>query len=193
MQPKGPLAPFRFQETVMPQNSVSKSNGNAAAKVIVFGYGNDDRPHAAWFPHDQADAARAAAKQLRFNVIDVPNGQAADLVGKLPAGQIHTPGPGMVPTVRSDLFEKVVVILNAHGEAGLKPGEPVVADMPTSWDAIKPGHLVLFHEGLGDGWWEAIVVNRANNKLTLRCRDYPGYATFAVSITDIALINPAAS
>lgn len=56
-----------------------------------------DRPHAAWFPRTQADQARAAAKQLRLNVIDVPNGRAADLVGKLPAGQIHAAGPGMVP------------------------------------------------------------------------------------------------
>lgn len=177
----------------MPQNSVSKSSGSAAAKVVVFGYGTDDKPRAAWFSHDQADAARAAAKQLRFNVIDVPNGRAADLVGKLPAGQVHTPGPGMVPHVRSDLFERVVVTLNGHGEAGLKPGEPAVTDMPTSWDVIKPGHLVLFHEGVADGWWEAIVINRVGTKLTVRCRDYPSYGTFAVPITDIALINPAAS
>lgn len=150
-----------------------------------------DRPHAAWFPRTQADQARAAAKQLRLNVIDVPNGRAADLVGKLPAGQIHAAGPGMVPPVREDLYEKVVTTLNPRGEAGLEPGETVVTDMPTSWDAIKPGHLVLFHEGLADGWWEAIVVSRSGDKITLRCRDFPGYSKFTMRVTDIALLNPA--
>jgi len=177
----------------MPQKSVPKSNSDVAAKVVVFGYGDYDRPHAAWFPHHQADAAKAAAKQLHLNVIAVTNGQATDVVGKLPPGQVHAPGPGMVPVVRTDLFEKIVATLNPHGEAGVKPGERVVTDMPTSWDAIKPGHLVLFHEGLGDGWWEAIVVSRSGDNLTLRCRDYPGYGTFQRPITAIALITPATS
>ena len=92
----------------MTQKSVPKPNNAAAAKIVVFGFGNDDRPHAAWFPHTQADQARAAAKQLRLNVIEVANGRAADLVGKLPAGQIHAAGPGMVPPIREDLYEKVV-------------------------------------------------------------------------------------
>lgn len=174
----------------MTQKSGAKPNGNAAAKVVVFGFGNSDKPHAAWFPHAQADAARAAAKQLRFNVIDVTNGHASDLISKLPAGQIHTPGPGMVPIVREDLYEKVVATLNPHGEAGREPGEPVVTEMPTSWDAIKPGHLVLYHEGFGDGWWEAIVINRSGDKVTLRCRDYPGYPKFTVPVKAVALVGP---
>lgn len=177
----------------MTQKSVSKPNGDTAGKVVVFGFGNDDRPRAAWFPHTQGELARAAASQLRLNVIDVPTGHAADLVTKLPAGQIHAAGPAMVPPVRDDLYEKVVATLNPHGEAGLDPGEPVVTDMPSSWDAIKPGHLVLFHEGLADGWWEAIVVSRSGDKVTLRCRDYPGYSKFTMRIAEIALLHPAAA
>ena len=177
----------------MSQKSGQKASGTAAAKVVLFGFGNGERPRAAWFPHAQAEPARAAANQLRLNVITVTNGHAADLVGKLPPGQIHAPGPAMVPPVRDDLYEKVVTTLNPRGEAGRAPADPVVTDMPTSWDAIKPGHLVLFHEGLGDGWWEAIVVDRSADKVTLRCRDFPGYGKFTVLITDIALINPKAS
>jgi hypothetical protein len=177
----------------MPQKSVQKPNGDAAAKVVVFGFGSDDRPHAAWFPQDQADQARTAAKQLRLNVIDVTNGTAADLLGKVPAGQIHAPGPGMVPPVREDLYEKLVTTLNPRGEAGLEPGEKGVTDMPTSWDAIKPGHLVLFHESLSDGWWEAIVVSRSGDKATLRYRDFPSYSKFTARVADVALLNPAAT
>jgi hypothetical protein len=177
----------------MTQKSVAKPSSAAAGKVVVFGYGNDDRPRAAWFPPTQAEPARAAAKQLQLNVIEVTNGTAADLIAKLPAGQIHAAGPAMIPPVREDLYAKVVVTLNPRGEAGLEPGETVVTDMPTNWDGIKPGHLVLFHEGLGDGWWEAIVIARSGDKVTLRCRDFPSYSKFTMRITDIALLNPAAS
>ena len=58
----------------MTQKSATKPNSAAAGKVVVFGLDSNWRPHAAWFPHTQADQARAAAKQLRLNVIDVPNG-----------------------------------------------------------------------------------------------------------------------
>jgi hypothetical protein len=30
--------------------------------------------------------------------------------------------------------------------------------LPVSWDEIGPGHLVIAHESLEYGWWEAIVV-----------------------------------
>ena len=55
------------------------------------------------FPITKRTQARAAAKQLRFNVIDVANGHAADLVRGAPAGQIHAAGPGVVPPIREDL------------------------------------------------------------------------------------------
>ena len=103
-----------------------------SGKVVVFGLDSNWRPHAAWFPHTQADQARAAAKQLRLNVIEVANGRAADLVEKLPAGQIHAAGPAMVPPIREDLYEKVVATINPHGEAGQEPGEPIVTDFPST-------------------------------------------------------------
>ena len=94
----------------------------------MFGLDSNWRPHAAWFPHTQADQARTAAKQLRLNVIEVANGTAADLVAKLPAGQIHAAGPAMVPPIREDLYEKVVATINPRGEAGQEPGDPIVTD-----------------------------------------------------------------
>jgi hypothetical protein len=90
----------------MTQKSVTKPSAAIEAKVVVFGVCNDDRPHAAWFPHTQAEPARAAAKQLRLNVIEVTNGTAADLIAKLPAGQIHAAGPAMVPPVREELSKR---------------------------------------------------------------------------------------
>jgi hypothetical protein len=30
--------------------------------------------------------------------------------------------------------------------------------LPTSWDDIAVGHLVIAHEAHWEGWWEAIVL-----------------------------------
>ena len=177
----------------MTEKTNGKPNGNASIKVIVFGVDGDCKPHAAWFPKDQAATARAAAKQLRFNVIEVTNGIAADLVAKLPPGRIHANGPGVVPIVREEVYEKVVGTLNGHGQAGREPGEPTTEDLPTSWDSIKPGHVVLFCDSLVEGWWAAIVVARAGDKLTLRWRDYPGWPKVTVRASAVALVNPAGS
>jgi hypothetical protein len=177
----------------MTQKSGTKPNSAAAGKVVVFGLDSNWRPHAAWFSHTQADQARAAAKQLRLNVIEVANGTAAELVTKLPAGQIHAAGPAMVPPVREDLYEKVVATINPRGEAGQDPGAPVVTDLPETWAAIKPGHLVLAQDSLVGGWYEAIVVGRTGDKVTLRSRDYPGFPNFTVPVKAVALVGPAAS
>ena len=178
----------------MTQKSVAKAKADASAKVVVFGLDSNWRPRAAWFSHTQADQARTAANQLRLNVIGVPNGSAADLVTKLPAGQIHAPGPAMVPLIREDLYEKVIATINPHGEAGKESGDPVAANFPsTYWDAIKPGHVVLAQDSLIQGWYEAVVVGRTADKLTLRCRDYPGYPKFTVPVMTVALVNPTGS
>ena len=177
----------------MPQKSVAKPSAEPAGKVVVFGLDSNWRPHAAWFPHTLADQARTAANQLRLNVIEVANGTAADLVAKLPAGQIHAAGPAMVPPVREDLYEKVVATINPHGEAGQDPGAPVVTDLPETWAAIKPGHVVLAQDSLIQGWYEAIVVGRTGNNVTLRSRDYPGYPNFTVPVTAVALMGSAAT
>jgi hypothetical protein len=179
----------------MPQKSGAKISAKAsaepAAKIIVFGVCNDNWPRAGWFPQSQADSARAAAKQLRLNVIEVVNGHAADLIASLPPGQIHAHSKSIVPRVSEDVYAKVVTALNPRGEAGQTPGVPVVTDLPTTWDVIKPGHLVLAHESVFDGWWEAIVLDRTVDKVTVRFRDFPSYAPFSVPVTGVALVGAA--
>jgi hypothetical protein len=177
----------------MTQKSVAAPTVVVSGKVVVFGLDSNWRPHAAWFPPTQTDQARAAAKQLRLNMIEVTNGTAADLVAKLPAGQIHAAGPAMVPPIREDLYERIIATFNPRGEAGKEPDAPILTDLPETWAAIKPGHLVLAQDSLIDGWYEAIVVGRTGDKLTLRWRDYPGHPKFSVRATAVALVSPAAS
>jgi hypothetical protein len=175
------------------QKSVANPGVVGSGKVVVFGLDSNWRPHAGWFPHAQTEPARTAAKQLRLNVIEVPNGTAADLIAKVPAGQIHAAGPAMVPPIREDLYEKIVATFNRRGEAGNERDAPILTDLPETWAAIKPGHLVLAQDSLIDGWYEAIVVGRTGDKLTLRSRDYPGYPNFTVPVTAVGLVGPAGS
>ncbi len=177
----------------MTEKTTGKATSGPPTKLVVFGVDGECRPHAAWFSNENADAARTIAKQLRLNVIETVNGKAADLVAKLPAGRIHANGPGAVPPVREDLYEKLVATLNSRGEAGKQPHEPTLTDLPSSWEGIKPGHLVLANDTLTEGWWAAIVVGRSSDKLTLRWRDYPGHPNFTVPATAVALVGPAAA
>jgi hypothetical protein len=50
--------------------------------------------------------------------------------------------------------------------------------------------MVLVHESPADGWWEAVVIHREAEVLTLRFRDYPKLPAFVRHISAIALVNP---
>jgi hypothetical protein len=67
---------------------------------------------------------------------------------------------------------------------------PVTSGLPRSWEEIAVGHMVLAHESPDDGWWEAVVINREDEILTLRYRDAPKLPKFIRHINTVALVNP---
>ena len=175
----------------MPQKPVPKPKPDAATKIVVFGIDNVKwLPRAAWFPKDQAVPAQAAAKRFALNIAEVTNGVAADLCAKIPAGQIHTPGPNVVPAIREVLYETVVATIRLTGETSTAKAEPLDPAFLKPWDAIKPGQTVLASESLQDGWNAAVVVSRTDDKVTLQWRDYAGYPKFTVPVAAVALLRP---
>ena len=68
---------------------------------------------------------------------------------------------------------------------------PVARGLPRSWDEIAPGHLVIAQESLVNGWWEAIVLDRKDDLLTLRFRDYPRLPKFFRHRSAVALMSSA--
>jgi hypothetical protein len=50
--------------------------------------------------------------------------------------------------------------------------------------------LVLLQESLPAGWYEAVVIARDNEQLTLRLRDYPKYPSFIRHLRSVALVYP---
>ena len=177
----------------MTQKAAVKSKADVSTKIVVFGVDDNFRPHAAWFPKAKTEAAQTAAKQLRLNIAEVATGSTAGLITKIPEGRIHTAGPGLVPTISEELYESVIAAINPKGEAGQDPAKPVAPELPANWDAVKVGHMVLARESLVLGWWEAIVVERTGDIVTLRWRDYPAQPKFTAPLKMIALFNPKAS
>ena len=67
---------------------------------------------------------------------------------------------------------------------------PLASGLPQNWESISARNMILIDAGPGEGWWEAIVISRDNEILTLRYRDYPKVPKFERHISTIALINP---
>jgi hypothetical protein len=80
--------------------------------------------------------------------------------------------------------------LTGSGEAA-----PKLADLVDElWSKITIGSLVIAPEDdREDGWWEAIVVDKRGNTLTLRWRDFPKLALITRKLKDVALLHPKAS
>lgn len=75
------------------------------------------------------------------------------------------------------------------GAAGAGAPGDLPPNLPRNWQEIAPGHLVIAHESLEDGWWEAIVIERDGDMLTLRWRDNPKQAKCIRHRTAVALIS----
>jgi hypothetical protein len=128
--------------------------------------------------------------------------QADDLVKHVPLGRVHAKGKAFIPYIKQELYDRVIA-----ETAGGQPAEQRASGtaltlslartkaeqasaLPTNWDSIAPGHLVLLQESPVAGWYEAVVVTRSNEQLTLRFRDYPKYPTFHCHIHSVALVHP---
>jgi len=179
-----------------------KSANGATASVIVFGVDDHDKPRAAVFRGKTADAAQKAADQMKLRALAATTAEAETIAAKLPAGRIQPDGQGFVPYVRRDLYDQVVVIAgglptpqaaaadNQSPASNDPPPAKTAPGLPRTWDDIATGHVVIAQDDYADeGWWEAVVLDRTNDVLTLRWRDYPKYKPFTRHVSAVALLN----
>jgi hypothetical protein len=132
---------------------------------------------------------------MGLKVYEATAEEVAELAEKLPLGRLYANGRGFVPNIRQSLYSDLVVALALEGQAALsKNGDndslPAARGLPSSWDEIAAGHLVIAQESLEYGWWEAIVLERKDDMLTLRFRDYPRLPKFFRHRSAIALMSP---
>jgi len=166
--------------------------------LLVLGFDEQQKPCGARFVDAKPELVAKAAQLMGLKVYKPSSSEAAEVAKKLPVGQLYATGRAFVPHVRQSLYSEVIVALAAEPrQAAVGPDDdpastPVARGLPRSWDEIAPGHLVIAQESLANGWWEAIVLDRNDDMLTLRFRDYPRLPRFFRHCTAVALMSPAA-
>jgi len=193
---------------------VEKKDTAVASPVFAFGLDENGKPRGAKFLQGSNNDLVNAALRMNCRVIQNHSAALTALGMKLPVGRVYASGKAFIPNIRRDLYEKldaarqqppeqiegiVPVNLIAEPPAASEPTDkaasvacasPMISGLPKSWEVIAAGHMVLAFEGPGEGWWEAVVVQREEEILTLRYRDYPKVLNFQRHVTTVALINP---
>ena len=140
--------------------------------LVVYGHDENQKPRAAKFAEPEIALARKAADLMKLRVFETDAYKIRRKLKKLALGNVYASGWGFVPNVRRTQFESILRIADA-----LDPMEPEPVpqtDLPSSWDSIAVGHLVLAQaDSAAEGWWPVIVKNVEGDMLRLQARDYP--------------------
>lgn len=158
--------------------------------LVVYGFDENKKPRAARFSEPEFKLARKAASLMKLDVFetDVPKLQRA--FKKLPLGKVYASGWGFVPNVRPNQFNSLLRTIESTEFK--EPESPSQTNLPSSWDAIAAGHLVLGQaDAATDGWWPAIVESVDGDMLVLQARDFPDAPTVTRHRSSVALLYTA--
>jgi len=186
-------------------------------QIFAFGLDDSGKPRGARFLQGVKDDALAVLREMRCQIVPDNVDAFSGLAINLPIGRIYASGKAFIPNIRRDLYEKLLAAkpqpAEGQTETVLTPAveensdakeatvvkevpaevacvSPITSGLPRSWEAIGVGHMVLVHCGPDNGWWEAVVVVRDGEILTLRYRDYPKDPLINRHINSVALVNP---
>jgi hypothetical protein len=188
-QKRGPAGPLRLSQRRDPiKTSKDTAEGAAAHRtLILFGADAHCTPRAARFSATDPGLLATAAETMSLCLVEVKTPDLATIAKKLPIGRLEADGRALVPFVKPDVYEALV--FETIGSEGATYGGDTASRPARTWDNIAPGDLVLAHETLEVGWWEAIVIARDGEQLTMRFRDYPKYGKFVRHRSEVALIQ----
>jgi hypothetical protein len=156
---------------------------------VLLGADEYAKPRAARFSAEDPELLAKAAASMYLRLVEVTDPDVAEIAALLPAGRLHANGKGLVPYIKGDLYNDLLVATLANQLPKPNP-DPAPQDLPRTWDEIAPGHLVIAREALEIGWWEAVVIERNGDLVTVRYRDYPQYPPMVRHRSAIALISP---
>jgi hypothetical protein len=150
-------------------------NGNGP-DLIVLGRDEEGSLRAGRFPASQAGLVAKAAKAMNLTVAKAEGAAVAELAKRLNIGRLYASGRAFVSPVGRKLYDTIVQQLKLAGQPvpdhAAQATTEAAPGLPATWDAIAVGHLVIAHDSANDGWWEAIVLARDGDMLTLKWRDY---------------------
>lgn len=203
---------WRLPMTTTP---ATPSLGAVEPALILFGLDDAKRPHASFFAEPEVEGAEAAAKAMGFAALRATTTAMKGVAATLPRGKLFSSGKGFVPFVSSDRFDQIVklapegvveaaaasraeqaqaaAIEAAAQAASSPPSANPTHDLPTSWDTIKEGSLVLAREEGEEDWYICIVTKvEPNDVFALQWRDYPDQPKIFRHRKKLALMHPEA-
>jgi hypothetical protein len=124
---------------------------------------------------------------MHVRLVEVTTPELAEILPSIPPGRLHASGEGFLPHVKDETYSELAALTTTQ----MASDQPALtADaLPGNWDDVAPGHLVLVHETPECGWWEAVVIERNGDLVTLRYRDYPQYPALVRHRSAVALIG----
>ena len=186
---RGPRRPLRLSQR-RDATRVAKptpEDSSSSRTFVLFGADEYCKPRAARFTGADPALLAKAAETMSLCLFEVKTPDLAAIAKKLPLGQLHADGRGLVPFVKPDVYQDLVFETVGSDEPTYEKHS--TSRLARTWEEVAPGDLVLAHETLEVGWWEAVVLARDGDLLTLRFRDYPKYAKFIRHRSAVALIQ----
>ena len=181
----------------MSKTKPANSNKQANSIVIVLGFDDDAKPHAAHLLEIKPENVAKLPLAENLKAYRVTSADLAGLALRTPQGKLDPPHKIAVPVVSQDLYSEIVAALVADPKQAMTKSPPqsdmpAMRRFPSSHDQIATGDLVIAEEGPGYGWWPAIVDTRKGDTLFLRYRDFPGLPRFARHRGAVAVMHPPA-
>jgi len=157
--------------------------------IVVAGLGEDQRPHAARFAQADEALATKAAALMGFNIGVAATSKAMSLARSLTKGRIFATGRALVPYVKQELYDEMQAAIEFDIPVPIEP-EPA---LETTDPVLAIGGVVLALESRELGFWEAVVldIDRENDVITLKWRDWPKLKRFTRSRAELAIIGAA--
>src|SRR4051812_36460893 len=151
--------------------------------LFVVGLDLENKPRGGRFDRVD-DRIVSVALDLGLAAVIKASTEFGQVAQKLPAGRLYASGKAFIPAIKEALLTELMTVLRKPGDSSeayrlenrpKKDGEepaarcksPITSGLPRSWDEVDVGHMVLAHEGYEDGWWEAVVIKREDDILTL--------------------------
>lgn len=152
--------------------ATTKSKPKLVKILVVYGFGDDQKTRAAVFAEPEIELARKAADLMGLSVFDCETPNLPKVLKIVPKGRVYASGWGFVPYIRRSLFDDLIKVM---GVPTPKPPKSIPQPpLPTSWDSIGIGHLVLAQaDSAASGWWETHVESVNGDMLRLQARDFP--------------------
>lgn len=160
----------------------------------VFGVNESGKPRGARFVAAQADSISDVLQAMKLTICHDTSPRMTELGMKLPLGRIYARGKAFVPFIRKEHYEQLRAAQfgppSAPAGQEIPPDQIANSEVAKSWDEVTPGRHVLAHASHIEGWWEAVIVAREDEIVTLTWRDYPEEGQVRRHITSLALTHP---